>query len=55
MECSKGWKRRCAEARGARCRCRCGGANHGKAWQSAQVHEENRKQESERLPLPLLT
>jgi hypothetical protein len=28
-ECSKGWAKRCAASRGARCRCRCGGQNHG--------------------------
>lgn len=27
--CSKGWGARCAAARSKRCRCACGGANHG--------------------------
>ena len=29
-ECSKGWDKRCAASTGKRCRCRCGGSNHGK-------------------------
>lgn len=29
--CSKGWGARCAAARSKRCRCACGGANHGGA------------------------
>lgn len=28
-ECSKGWAKRCAASKGARCRCACGGAHHG--------------------------
>lgn len=27
--CSKGWGARCAHAKGPRCTCACGGANHG--------------------------
>lgn len=27
--CSKGWGARCARATGPKCRCACGGANHG--------------------------
>lgn len=38
-DCGKGWARRCAEARGTRCRCKCGGENHGKAWRNAQSQE----------------
>lgn len=30
-KCSKGWGARCAAARSKRCRCACGGANHGGA------------------------
>jgi hypothetical protein len=30
-ECGKGWSRRCAAAKGKKCRCRCGGENHGAA------------------------
>ena len=29
--CSKGWGARCAVAKGKRCRCKCGGENHGNA------------------------
>lgn len=29
-QCSKGWEARCANAKGARCTCQCGGHNHGK-------------------------
>lgn len=29
--CSRGWARRCPESRGKRCRCACGGRNHGTA------------------------
>lgn len=28
--CSIGWARRCAESKGRKCRCSCGGANHGR-------------------------
>lgn len=28
-QCSKGWGDRCARARSPRCRCQCGGHNHG--------------------------
>jgi hypothetical protein len=30
-ECGKGWTERCAHAKSAKCTCRCGGENHGKA------------------------
>lgn len=30
-ECGRGWARRCACATSKKCRCRCGGANHGSA------------------------
>jgi hypothetical protein len=30
-ECGKGWSRRCAAAKSKKCRCRCGGENHGAA------------------------
>lgn len=29
-ECGKGWSARCANSKGKKCRCRCGGSNHGK-------------------------
>ncbi len=28
--CSKGWSKRCADAKRMKCTCRCGGENHGK-------------------------
>lgn len=28
-QCSKGWSARCARAKGPRCKCQCGGHNHG--------------------------
>src|SRR5687768_13913378 len=28
-ECGKGWTGRCSAAKGKKCRCKCGGANHG--------------------------
>lgn len=28
-QCSKGWGARCARSKGKRCRCACGGRNHG--------------------------
>lgn len=27
--CGKGWATRCSHSKGAQCRCKCGGANHG--------------------------
>lgn len=30
-ECGKGWSGRCAAAKSKKCRCRCGGENHGTA------------------------
>jgi hypothetical protein len=33
MECSKGWKERCATSKGKKCTCACGGGNHGKGHQ----------------------
>ena len=41
-DCGRGWARRCAEARGTRCRCKCGGENHGKALQKAQAKDDLR-------------
>ena len=28
-DCSKGWGNRCTKAQTKRCRCACGGVNHG--------------------------
>lgn len=33
--CSKGWSTRCALSKGRKCRCRCGGHNHGVAVRAA--------------------
>lgn len=33
-QCSKGWGERCANGRGHRCRCACGGQNHGRTRQA---------------------
>lgn len=35
--CSRGWGRRCPEARGPECVCSCGGANHGTALTGGQT------------------
>ena len=34
-ECGRGWSGRCAASTGKKCRCKCGGANHGTAHQSS--------------------
>jgi hypothetical protein len=31
--CGRGWAARCAHSRGSKCRCQCGGQNHGTAVQ----------------------
>lgn len=36
-ECGKGWSARCANARSRTCRCKCGGANHGKLVGGSQT------------------
>jgi hypothetical protein len=28
-ECSRGWAKRCKASKGERCKCACGGKNHG--------------------------
>jgi hypothetical protein len=33
-ECGRGWSARCAASKGPKCRCRCGGANHGRLAQA---------------------
>lgn len=37
MTCSKGWAARCPRATGKKCRCKCGGANHGRHWTDQQI------------------
>ena len=33
-ECGRGWSTLCAASKGKKCRCKCGGANHGKLAQT---------------------
>lgn len=35
LECSKGWARRCQEAKSQKCNCRCKGRWHGKTRQTS--------------------
>ncbi len=35
-ECGRGWASRCASSKGKKCRCRCGGTNHGRLVGSPQ-------------------
>lgn len=35
-ECGKGWTGRCSAAKSKRCKCRCGGVNHGAARQKVE-------------------
>lgn len=39
-ECGKGWRARCAASKGTKCRCRCGGANHGRARTDERMTRE---------------
>ena len=41
--CSRGWSERCARAKSVRCRCACGGRNHGN--QSARRSQQNERME----------
>lgn len=34
-KCSRGWGNRCPAAKGTKCRCSCGGQNHGRATRDA--------------------
>lgn len=36
-ECGRGWSGRCANSKGLKCRCRCGGANHGKTGRQLRL------------------
>jgi hypothetical protein len=43
-QCSRGWGERCAHSHGKKCRCKCGGRNHGKAYGKslyARKHDED--------------
>lgn len=37
--CSRGWATRCPGSKGRKCRCACGGQNHGERSQSRQADE----------------
>lgn len=41
-QCSKGWSARCARAKGPKCRCACGGHNHGNPKASRNGHRLNK-------------
>ena len=43
-QCSKGWGARCAVAKGKRCRCKCGGENHGGAEATPFVPTERERE-----------
>jgi hypothetical protein len=45
--CSKGWGARCAVAKGKRCRCKCGGENHGGAVRPFDITETPFKSRSD--------
>lgn len=43
VDCTKGWRDRCAVAENPKCRCKCGGANHGtKVHDSKPVRIKNK-------------
>lgn len=42
--CSKGWGDRCARSKGPKCRCQCGGVNHGKAHGSVAGAAQNERE-----------
>lgn len=44
-ECGKGWAKRCANSKGKKCRCSCGGENHG----NPAARKDNAQEES--LPM----
>lgn len=46
-ECGKGWTNRCAAAKGKKCRCRCGGANHGATRQKFEDDSPRRTPDEE--------
>lgn len=46
-ECGKGWTNRCAAAKGKKCRCRCGGANHGATRQKFEDDSPRRSSDEE--------
>lgn len=46
-ECGKGWTGRCSAAKGEKCRCRCGGANHGATRQKFEDDSPRRSSDEE--------
>lgn len=50
-QCSRGWGGRCPASRGPRCKCACGGANHGnvKAREKAGYPDRPRRTRDEEL------
>lgn len=46
-ECGKGWTGRCSAAKSKRCKCRCGGANHGATRQKVEDDSPRRTPEEE--------
>jgi len=36
-QCGRGWSKRCAASHSKKCRCRCGGANHGAALRDRET------------------
>jgi hypothetical protein len=46
-ECGKGWTGRCSAAKSKRCKCRCGGANHGATRQKFEDDSPRRSTDEE--------
>jgi hypothetical protein len=38
-ECGRGWAKRCASSKGKKCRCQCGGTNHGRSKLDAAAQD----------------
>src|SRR6185436_14677528 len=46
--CSKRWGHRCANAKSRKCRCACGGSNHGKSNPLSLVHQPTARERAKR-------
>lgn len=46
-ECGKGWTGRCSAAKSKKCRCRCGGVNHGSTRQKVEDDSPRRTPDEE--------
>lgn len=46
-ECGKGWTGRCSAAKGKKCRCKCGGTNHGATRQKFEDDSPRRTPDEE--------